>query len=95
MKYEKLHFVIGFVKDKNLDNIICQLPNEKVEYYFCQPNIDRALDIIELKKIGYKNNLKGKVYQNVIGAYKQALNNANVKDLVFVGGSTFVVAEVL
>jgi dihydrofolate synthase/folylpolyglutamate synthase len=95
LKYEKLHFVIGFVKDKNLDNIICQLPNEKVEYYFCQPNIDRALDVIELKKIGYKNNLKGKVYQNVIGAYKQALNNANVKDLVFVGGSTFVVAEVL
>lgn len=95
LKYEKLHFVIGFVKDKNLNDIICQLPNEKVEYYFCQPNIDRALDVIELKKIGYKNNLKGKAYQNVIGAYKQALNNANVKDLVFVGGSTFVVAEVL
>lgn len=95
LKYEKLHFVIGFVKDKNLDNIIRQLPNEKVEYYFCQPNIDRALDVIELKKIGCKNNLKGKAYQNVVGAYRQALNNANVKDLVFIGGSTFVVAEVL
>ena len=93
--YDKLHFVIGFVKDKNIDYILKLLPKNKVEYYFCQPNIERALELDKLKNSAKKNNLKGKAYKNVTIAYNQATKNANDRDLIFVGGSTFVVAQIL
>lgn len=95
INYQKLHFVIGFVQDKNIDEILDLLPKEKVDYYFCQPQIQRALNVDELKSIAKKKGIIGEKFENVSLAYNQAINNAKSQDLVFIGGSTFVVAEIL
>lgn len=95
INYQKLHFVIGFVQDKNIEDILDLLPTERVDYYFCQPKIQRALKIEKLTSIAKKKGITGLIFKNVKQAYEQAINNANTKDLVFIGGSTFVVAEIL
>lgn len=95
INYQKLHFVIGFVEDKNIEDILDLLPTERVDYYFCQPKIQRALKIEKLTSIAKKKGITGLIFKNVKQAYEQAINNANTKDLVFIGGSTFVVAEIL
>lgn len=92
--FEKLHFVIGVVNDKEVNKILEMLPFEAV-YYFCKANIPRALSANELNDKAMLYGLKGNVYQSVNEAYKVALNKAKKNDLVFVGGSTFVVAEVV
>lgn len=92
--FEKLHFVIGVVNDKEVDKILEMLP-ENASYYFCKANIPRALPENELYEIATKKGLKGTSYTTVQDAYNAALNSAQKKDLVFVGGSTFVVAEVV
>jgi len=92
--YKKLHIVIGVVNDKNLETILPLFPKE-ADYYFCRPNIPRGLDAQELQKKAVKFNLKGAVFTSVSKAYKTALAKANSTDLIFVGGSTFVVAEVV
>ena len=93
-KFEQLHFVFGTVNDKNLDSILSHLPKNAC-YYFCQADIARAMNAQELKNKGKVFNLNGDAFTSV----KQALNNAkecaNKDDLIFIGGSTFVVAEVL
>ena len=93
-KYEQLHFVFGTVNDKNLDSILSHLPKNAC-YYFCQADISRAMNAQELKNKGKAFNLNGDAFTSV----KQALNNAkkfaNKDDLIFIGGSTFVVAEIL
>ena len=93
-KYEQLHFVFGTVNDKNLDSILSHLPKNAC-YYFCQADIVRAMNAQELKNKAKAFNLNGDAFTSV----KQALNNAkecaNKDDLIFIGGSTFVVAEVL
>ncbi|WP_372745478.1 folylpolyglutamate synthase/dihydrofolate synthase family protein [Lutibacter sp.] len=93
-KYNKLHFVFGVVNDKDLSSILHLFPKE-AEYYFCRPDIPRGLSEIELQKQCSEFNLNGNCYQSVDEAYKTALKNASENDLVFVGGSTFVVAEVV
>ncbi|MEJ6735124.1 MAG: folylpolyglutamate synthase/dihydrofolate synthase family protein [Flavobacteriales bacterium] len=95
INYQKLHFVIGFVEDKNIEDILDLLPTERVDYYFCQPKIQRALKIEKLTSIAKKKGITGLIFKNVKQAYEQAINNADTKDLVFIGGSTFVVAEIL
>lgn len=92
--FEKLHFVIGVVNDKEVDKILEMLP-ENASYYFCKANIPRALPENELYEIATKKGLKGTFYKTVKDAYNAALNSAQKNDLVFVGGSTFVVAEVV
>ena len=87
--------VIGFVEDKNIEDILELLPTERVDYYFCQPKIQRALKIDKLTSIAKKKEITGQVFKNVEQAYEQAINNAKTEDLVFIGGSTFVVAEIL
>ena len=94
LEYKQLHIVLGFVKDKNLDEIIKLFPLDAT-YYFCQPNIPRGLEADDLLSKFEDNNYEGKAYPSVINAYKAALNKANKEDLIFVGGSTFVVAEIL
>jgi dihydrofolate synthase/folylpolyglutamate synthase len=92
--FQVLHIVFGVVNDKDLSSIIDLLPKEAT-YYFCKPDIPRGLDGMELKQIFNDYGLKGEAYNSVSEAYKMALIKAKTNDLVFVGGSTFVVAEII
>ena len=92
--FNKLHIVLGVVNDKKLDTILGFFP-KNATYYFCKPDIPRGLDQKELQQKSKKYNLLGGDYESVMDAYKTALNQAEGNDLVYVGGSTFVVAEVI
>jgi dihydrofolate synthase/folylpolyglutamate synthase len=92
--FENLHIILGVVSDKKLDDIL-QLFPKKAIYYFCQPNIPRAMNVDELFEKANKQNLMGGKYNSVNQAYSSALENASENDIVYVGGSTFVVAEIL
>jgi len=94
LEYEKLHFVLGVVNDKDLEKFLPLFPKEAI-YYFCKPNIPRGLDAEELKNKSKFFNLLGGAYSSVDDALVKAKNNASNSDLIFIGGSTFVVAEVL
>lgn len=93
-KYEQLHIVFGVVNDKDLTSILPLFPKNAI-YYFCKPNIPRGLDALELRQQCAKFKLMGEAYSSVDIAYKTALNTAGKNDLIFIGGSTFVVAEVV
>lgn len=93
-KYNKLHFVLSVVNDKDIDGILQLLPKE-AEYYFCKADIPRGLSADILFEKATNSGLKGKVYESVRNAYSSALANAQEGDLVFVGGSNFTVAEVV
>jgi len=92
--YEKLHMVIGMVKDKDITKVLSLFPAE-AEYYFCQPDIERAKPVMELASEAEKFSLKGKPYPSVKDALKAARQKAGNNDLIFIGGSTFVVAEII
>jgi dihydrofolate synthase/folylpolyglutamate synthase len=92
--YERLHIILGAVNDKDLDRVLSVFPKEAV-YYFCKPNVPRGLNAKLLHDKASKYELVGEVYLSVKLAYKAALKKASSKDLIYVGGSTFVVAEVL
>lgn len=92
--YKKLHFVLGMVNDKDISKILKILP-KTATYYFCKANIPRALPAEELFLQAKKAGLKGKVYACVQDAFIAAQATALKSDLVFVGGSTFTVAEVV
>lgn len=89
-----LHIVIGVVKDKDIGKILPLLPNNAT-YYFCKANIPRGLPATDLQQIAQQNGLQGSAYNSVQEAYQAALALALPTDVVFVGGSIFVVAEVL
>jgi dihydrofolate synthase/folylpolyglutamate synthase len=92
--HDHLHIVIGMVKDKDIGGVLKLLPPE-ARYYFCQPDLERALPAAELARQALDHQLIGDVFQSVQLALTAAKNDANDDDLIFVGGSTFVVAEVL
>lgn len=92
--YETLHIVIGFVKDKNLDLILPLFPITAC-YYFCKPNIQRGLDETILKKQAANFGFKGETYCSASAALLAAKKRAISKDFIFIGGSNFVVAEVV
>ncbi|MFM6954845.1 MAG: bifunctional folylpolyglutamate synthase/dihydrofolate synthase [Sphingobacteriaceae bacterium] len=92
--HQNLHLVWGMVKDKDSAKILSLLP-KTAHYYFCQPNIPRGKDAGELAQEAQTFGLKGETHASVAEAYQQALSHAKPNDLVFVGGSTFVVAEVI
>jgi dihydrofolate synthase/folylpolyglutamate synthase len=94
MPHENLHFVLGMVADKDLDHILDILPR-KARYYFCRPDIPRGLDVAILAEKAASFNLEGQSFPTVAKAVEAAQQAAGEKDLVFVGGSTFVVAEVV
>ena len=94
MRYEKLHIVISMVNDKNTAEILSILPKD-ARYYFCKANIPRGLDVDILYKEAQQVGLQGAIYPSVHEAFNAAKRNAQAKDLVFVGGSTFTVAEVV
>ena len=93
-KFEQLHFVFGVVNDKDLDSILSLFP-KNAKYYFCKPNIPRGLDPGILRDKCHEYQLCGLVFESVSSAYENAVKNANTNDMVFIGGSTFVVAEIL
>ena len=94
MPYQQLHFVLGMVNDKVIDKILKMLPTN-ARYYFVKANIPRGLaaDILRTKAAAF--NLKGRKYSSVKNGLKAAKRRASKEDLIFVGGSTFVVAEVV
>lgn len=91
--YHHLHMVLGMVKDKDVSKVLDLLPKDAT-YYFCQASIPRALpsDELRLKAEGF--GLRGKAFKNVNEAIQSAKDNSSSDDFIFVGGSTFVVAEV-
>jgi dihydrofolate synthase/folylpolyglutamate synthase len=92
--YKTLHFVLGVVNDKDISKILKLLPKDAT-YYFCKASIPRALDENELATLAKKNGLNGSTFKTVPEALKKAIKQAKVNDLVFVGGSTFTVADIL
>jgi len=92
--YQQLHFVIGMVNDKDITKVLALLPTKAI-YYFCKPDIPRGLDAESLKLKAESFGLQGETYLSVKAALLTAQANATDNDLVFVGGSTFVVAEVV
>ncbi len=92
--YEHLHIVLSFVNDKNLKNILPLFPKDAI-YYFSKAQIPRALNEVELQEQAKKYGLKGKIYQNIAKALAEAKKSANKNDVIFVGGSTFTVAEIV
>lgn len=93
-KFENLHIVFGVVKDKDLKQILPLMP-PKATYYFCCPNVERGLSAEILQQEALLYYLKGDCYDSVNLAFMQAKKNAQKEDFIFVGGSTFVVAEVV
>ena len=94
LKFNKLHFVFGTVNDKDLRKILRLLP-VNAQYYFCSANIERSLNSEKLLEESKNFKLLGERYESVIEAYHSAQSNAKMDDLIFIGGSTFIVAEVL
>ena len=92
--FDHLHFVFGLVNDKDPKTILELLPRNAT-YYFCKPDIPRGMDAGELQRIAETVGLTGLSYNSVDRAFSSAYNNARPRDMVFVGGSTFVVAEVV
>ena len=92
--YDTLHVVLGVVNDKDLDTILPLFPKNAV-YYFSKPNMPRGLDAAILQEKALRYGLEGQVYQSVPAAYEKALSCANSSDFIYVGGSTFVVAEIV
>jgi len=93
-KFDHLHIVLGLVNDKNLDDILSLFP-KNAKYYFCKPAIPRGLDAGILKGHAIEHHLNGETYRSVSNAYEAARKSAAINDFIYVGGSTFVVAEIL
>ena len=91
---ENIHFVLGFVKEKSFENILTLFPKTST-YYFCQAKVPRALDVDILKNTARKFGLDGDSYSSVNSAFEAAKKVADSNEAIYVGGSTFVVAEVL
>lgn len=93
-EFEQLHIVMGVVNDKSIDEILPMFP-KSAKYYFTNADIPRALPASELQEKAIAKGLKGEAYKSVACAFEAAKKNASGKDLIFIGGSTFVVAEVV
>ncbi|MFT7335908.1 MAG: dihydrofolate synthase/folylpolyglutamate synthase [Porticoccaceae bacterium] len=90
--FEKLHIVLGVVNDKDLNQILPLFPKHAI-YYFCKPNIPRGLETSVLQQKANNHDLHGNTYTSVLEAYSSAKMTATKDDFIFIGGSTFVVAE--
>lgn len=94
MNYNNLHIILGVVNDKNITNILKLLP-QNARYYFTKASIPRALDENLLQQEAQNYGLSGATYQTAIEAYDAAKAKAEEKDVIYIGGSTFIVADVL
>ncbi len=93
-KPEQLHFVWGMVNDKDVSKTLEMLPRE-ASYYFCKPDVPRGLDVQILVEMASDFGLKNDSYSSVPEALEAAKSQAQIDDIIYVGGSTFVVAEVV
>ena len=89
-----LHIIIGMVNDKDVNTVLSMLPKDAV-YYFTQASVKRAMPCDEFARTARKHNLQGTCYGDVWTAYHAAKQNAGKSDLIFIGGSTFIVADML
>ncbi len=94
LKIKKRHIVLGMVQDKDRKTLLKMFP-QNAQYYFVKPEIPRGVEASVLQAEAKAEGLKGKAYPSVKAGYHDALENAKKEDLVFIGGSTFVVAEIL
>lgn len=92
--YKHLHIVIGMVNDKDISGVLSLLPKDAY-YYFTQASVKRALPAEEMAQKAYAANLQGGYYDNVQTALEVAKAKADKDDLIFVGGSSFIVADLL
>ncbi|MDY0090858.1 MAG: folylpolyglutamate synthase/dihydrofolate synthase family protein [Flavobacteriaceae bacterium] len=92
--FENLFIVLGVVNDKDLDDILPLFPTN-AKYFFCKPNVPRGLDAAILQQKASKFNLNGSAFNSVSDACKKAVETSKPNDFIYIGGSTFVVAEIL
>jgi dihydrofolate synthase / folylpolyglutamate synthase len=90
--FQKLHIVFGVVKDKDVQAVLSVLPKDAF-YYFCEAKIPRAMDAVQLEMLARSKGLQGTVIKDVNAALTEARRQATKDDMIFIGGSTFVVAE--
>ena len=101
LPYRKLHLVFGMVSDKDVDSVLQLLPktttkdNREVCYYFTQASVQRAMPAEEVCKRAKAYGFHSTAYHDVASAYKAAQTNASDEDIIYIGGSTFVVADLL
>lgn len=92
--YKNLHIIFGMADDKEIDNVLSLLPKEAI-YHFVNADSPRSISSNELKNRALKFDLHGESYPSVNSALNHVKNIADLKDLIFIGGSTFVVAEII
>lgn len=90
----KLHIVFGMASDKDIERVMSTLPHEAC-YYWTKASVKRATSEQTIANIATKYDLHGKTYSNVAEAYEAAINNASTNDYIYVGGSSFIVADLL
>lgn len=90
----KLHIVFGMASDKDIERVMSTLPHEAC-YYWTKASVKRATSEQTIANIATKYDLHGKTYGNVAEAYEAAVNNASTNDYIYVGGSSFIVADLL
>lgn len=94
LSHSSLRIVFGMVDDKDIDAVMDLLPRE-AKYYFCQATTKRAIPAERVRDIAQKKGLEGEVFTNVEGAYNAALTDSDKADFIFVGGSSYIVADLL
>ncbi|NSL87464.1 bifunctional folylpolyglutamate synthase/dihydrofolate synthase [Chitinophaga solisilvae] len=94
VNYQHLHIVTGFVKDKEVENVLPLFPKDAT-YYFCKAQLPRAMDEVLLAELGTANGLQGHAYASVQAAFQAARQHARPDDMILVCGSFFIVAEAL
>ena len=92
--YRQLRIVLGMVNDKDISGVLAMLPKEAT-YYFTKASVSRALSEEKVKELAQQAGLQGNTYPNVEEAVQAACSEAHPDDLIFVGGSTFIVADLL
>lgn len=91
---KRVHFVVGFVNDKNVDIIADLFPTDGI-FYFTEAKIPRAMKAEDVASVFESHGYSGRIYKDVWEAYRMAITNARPEDVIYVGGSTFVVADLL
>lgn len=94
ISYNRLHIVFGMVRDKSIDKVLAMMPKD-ASYYFTKANIPRAMNQEDLKALALSYDLCGNSFETVALAVEAASKEAKENDLIYIGGSTFVVAEVV
>lgn len=95
LPHPHLHLVFGMVSDKDVNKVLTMLPKENTSYYFTQASVERAMPAEEVCNKAKAIGLQGTAYSNVASAYNAARSNASSDDIIYIGGSTFVVADML